>query len=168
MQIKNNSVVSLSYILKQDDANGAVIEVAKDSEPLVFLYGAGNMIPKFEENLGALKTGDSFEFTLTSADAYGEFESDAIIDLDKEIFSVDGQIDEEMLAIGSIIPMRDNQGHMLQGKVVEVTADAVRMDFNHPMAGKNLHFTGVILEVREATADELSHGHVHGDGGHHH
>ncbi len=168
MQIKNNSVVSLSYILKQDDANGEVIEVAKDSEPLVFIYGAGNMIPKFEENLGTLKKGDKFEFTLASAEAYGELESEAIIDLDKEIFSVDGQVDEEMLAIGSIIPMRDNEGHMLQGKVLGVTQDTVKMDFNHPMAGKNLHFTGVILEVREATEDELSHGHVHGDGGHNH
>jgi FKBP-type peptidyl-prolyl cis-trans isomerase SlyD len=168
MQITNNSVVSLSYILKQDDANGAVIEVAKDTEPLVFIYGAGNMIPKFEENLGALKTGDNFEFTLASFEAYGDLEQDAIIDLDKEIFSVDGVVDEEMLAIGNMIPMRDNEGHMLQGKVVSVSDHSVKMDFNHPMAGQNLHFTGKILSVREATADELSHGHVHGDGGHHH
>ncbi len=168
MQITNNTVVSLSYTLKQDDANGAVIEVAKDSEPLVFIFGAGNMIPKFEENLSTLKSGDSFEFTLVSAEAYGEFEAEAIIDLDKEIFSVDGAVDQEMLAIGNVIPMRDNEGHMLQGKVISVTDEAVRMDFNHPMAGKNLHFSGMILSVREATADELNHGHVHGDGGHQH
>lgn len=168
MQIKKDSVVSLSYILKQDDADGAVIEIAKETDPLVFLYGAGHMIPKFEEYLTELKAGDGFEFTLASADAYGDFEEEAIIDLDKQIFSVEGAIDEEMLAIGNLIPMRDNQGHMLQGKVVSVTDDSVKMDFNHPMAGKTLHFSGKIIEVREASSEELSHGHVHGEGGHQH
>ena len=168
MQIKKDTVVSLSYILKQDDANGTVIEIAKESDPLVFLYGAGQMIPRFEEYLDNLEKGDNFEFTLVSEDAYGDLEEDAVIDLDKQIFSIDGIIDEEMLAIGSMIPMRDNDGHMLQGKVVAVTNESVRMDFNHPMAGKTLHFSGQIIEVREATTDELSHGHVHGDGGHKH
>ena len=168
MQIKKNTVVSLSYILKQDNADGGVIEIAKETDPLVFIYGAGMMIPKFEENLGELTPGDGFEFTLLSGEAYGEYESDAIIDLDKQIFSMDGVIDEEMLTIGNLIPMRDNNGNMLQGKVMGVTDDSVKMDFNHPMAGKNLHFTGKILDVREATADEMSHGHVHGDGGVHH
>lgn len=168
MKISNQSVVSLSYILKQDDGNGAVIEIAKESEPLVFIYGIGQMIPKFEENLNALQTGDLFEFTLASGDAYGEYEADAIIDLDKEIFSIDGVVDEEMLTIGNLIPMRDNHGNMLQGKVVNVAQDIVKMDFNHPMAGKNLHFSGKILDVRTASQEELDHGHVHGDGGHHH
>ena len=168
MQIAKDTVVSLSYILKQDDTDGAVIEIAKETEPLVFIYGAGFMIPKFEEYLNKLKSGDSFEFTLGSTDAYGDFEEEAIIDLDKHIFNIEGTVDEEMLAIGNMIPMRDNQGNTLQGKVVSVTNDLVKMDFNHPMAGKTLHFSGKILDVRTATADELSHGHVHGDGGHHH
>lgn len=168
MQISKDKVVSLSYTLKEDHAGGNTIEVTKDSEPLVFIYGIGSMIPKFEENLNALKSGDTFEFMLKSEDAYGAFEEDAIIHLDKNIFKMDGVINEELLAIGNIIPMKDNQGHILQGKVMSVTDTAVQMDFNHPMAGKNLHFTGKILDVREATADELSHGHVHGEGGHHH
>ena len=168
MQISKDKVVSLSYTLKEDHAEGNIIEVTKDSEPLVFIYGIGSMIPKFEENLGALKSGDTFEFTLKSEDAYGAFEEEAIIHLDKNIFKMDGVINEELLTIGNIIPMKDNQGHILQGKVMSVTDTAVQMDFNHPMAGKNLHFTGKILDVREATADELSHGHVHGEGGHHH
>jgi FKBP-type peptidyl-prolyl cis-trans isomerase SlyD len=91
-----------------------------------------------------------------------------MLDLDIKIFEHEGKIDSELLTIGNLIPMRDNQGNVLQGKVVSVNTDSVKMDFNHPMAGKNLHFTGKILKVREATADELSHGHVHGDGGHHH
>jgi len=168
MQITKNTVVSLSYVLKRDDAKGEIIEETKVGDPLVFLYGNGQMLPKFEEHLSTLKTGDAFEFTLASADAYGEMDQDAIIDLDKNIFEVDGKIDTEMLAIGNVIPMRDDQGHMLQGIVVSVGDELVRMDFNHPMAGNVLHFKGNVIEVREASAEELSHGHVHGAGGHHH
>ncbi len=168
MQITKNTVVSLSYILKRDDANGEIIEETRAGDPLVFLYGNGQMLPKFEEYLNALKAGDAFEFTLASDDAYGEMDQDAIIDLDKSIFEVEGKIDDEMLAIGNVIPMRDDQGNMLQGIVVSVTKDMVRMDFNHPMAGNVLHFAGKVIEVREASAEELSHGHAHGAGGHHH
>jgi FKBP-type peptidyl-prolyl cis-trans isomerase SlyD len=168
MQITKNTVVSLSYILKRDDANGEIIEETRAGDPLVFLYGNGQMLPKFEEYLNALKAGDAFEFTLASDDAYGEMDQDAIIDLDKSIFQVDGKTDDEMLAIGNVIPMRDDQGNMLQGIVVSVSKDMVRMDFNHPMAGNVLHFAGKVIEVREASAEELSHGHAHGAGGHHH
>jgi len=168
MQITKNTVVSLSYILKRDDANGEIIEETRAGDPLVFLYGNGQMLPKFEEYLNALKAGDAFEFTLASDDAYGEMDQDAIIDLDKSIFEVEGKIDDEMLAIGNVIPMRDDQGNMLQGIVVSVSKDMVRMDFNHPMAGNVLHFAGKVIEVREASAEELSHGHAHGAGGHHH
>jgi FKBP-type peptidyl-prolyl cis-trans isomerase SlyD len=168
MQITKNTVVSLSYVLKRDDAKGEIIEETKAGDPLVFLYGNGQMLPKFEEHLSTLKAGDGFEFTLANDDAYGEMDQDAIIDLDKSIFEVDGKIDTEMLAIGNVIPMRDDQGHMLQGIVVSVGDDLVRMDFNHPMAGNVLHFKGNVIEVREASAEELSHGHAHGAGGHHH
>ncbi len=168
MQITKNTVVSLSYVLKRDNAQGDIVEETRAGDPLVFLYGNGQMLPKFEEHLNTLKAGDKFEFTLTSDDAYGEVDDEAIIDLDKSIFEVDGKIDSEMLAIGNVIPMRDDQGHMLQGTVVSVNKDFVRMDFNHPMAGNVLHFTGKVIEVRTATDEELSHGHAHGAGGHHH
>ena len=168
MQITKNTVVSLSYILKRDDAKGEIIEETRAGDPLVFLYGNGQMLPKFEEHLNTLKAGDAFEFTLASDDAYGELDQDAIIDLDKSIFMIDGKTDDELLSIGNVIPMRDDQGHMLQGTVVSVGDDLVRMDFNHPMAGNVLHFKGNVIEVREATAEELSHGHAHGAGGHHH
>lgn len=168
MQITKNTVVSLTYVLKRDNANGEIIEETRVGDPLVFLYGNGQMLPKFEENLSTLKTGDAFEFTLTSADAYGEKDQDAIIDLDKGIFMIDGKTDDELLTIGNVIPMRDDQGNMLQGTVVSVSNDSVRMDFNHPMAGNTLHFTGKVVDVRIATDEELSHGHVHGAGGHHH
>lgn len=168
MQIKKDTVVSLSYVLKRDNAEGEIIEETREGDPLVFLYGNGQMLPKFEENLSTLSIGDKFEFTLASEDAYGELDQDAIIDLDKNIFMVDGKVDNDLLTVGNVIPMRDDQGHMLQGTVVSVSNDSVRMDFNHPMAGNVLHFTGKVLEVRDATTEELSHGHAHGPGGHHH
>ncbi len=168
MQITKNTIVSLSYVLKRDDAKGEIIEETRAGDPLVFLYGNGQMLPKFEEHLSTLKAGDAFEFTLSSDDAYGELDQDAVIDLDKSIFLVEGKTDDDMLAIGNVIPMRDEQGHMLQGTVVSVSKDSVRMDFNHPMAGNVLHFTGKVIEVRTASDEEVSHGHAHGAGGHHH
>ena len=168
MQITKNTIVSLSYVLKRDDANGEIIEETRAGDPLVFLYGNGQMLPKFEENLSTLKSGDGFEFTLAIDDAYGEMDQDAIIDLDKSIFMIDGKADDELLTVGYAIPMRDDQGHMLQVTVFSVGDEMVRMDFNHPMAGNMLHFKGNVIEVRQASDEELSHGHAHGAGGHQH
>jgi FKBP-type peptidyl-prolyl cis-trans isomerase SlyD len=168
MQIEKNKVVSLTYELKYDSALGETIEVADKRDPLIFLFGNGGMLPKFEENLSKMKSGDHFEFLLSKDDAYGDFTDEAIVELSKDIFLIEGEIDDEMLKPGSFIPMQDQDGHPLQGKVISVDEKNVKMDFNHPMAGKNLHFTGEIVEVRDASDEELSHGHVHGHGGHQH
>ncbi len=162
MQIEKNKIVSLTYTLKENDANGQVIEITNETAPLTFMYGVGMMLPHFESHLQNLKAGDSYEMILPAQEAYGETNPHAVIDLDKEIFRVNGEIDENMLSLGNVIPMSDNQGNMLQGKVMGVTDTMVKMDFNHPMAGKTLHFTGKILEVREPTEAELEHGHSHG------
>ncbi len=168
MQIEKNKVVSLTYELKYDSALGETIEVADKRDPLIFLFGNGGMLPRFEENLSKMKSGDHFEFLLSKDDAYGDFTDEAIVELSKDIFLIEGEIDNEMLKPGSFIPMQDQDGHPLQGKVLSVDENNVKMDFNHPMAGKNLHFTGEIVEVRDASDEELSHGHVHGHGGHQH
>lgn len=168
MNISQNKVVSLTYELKLNDHSGETVDMADDSAPLVFIYGTGSMLPKFETNLQNLKVNDTFEFTLDPVDAYGDTINEAIVDLPLEIFKIDGQIDEEMLTVGNYIPMQDNEGHPMEGKVLEVNDENVKMDFNHPLAGKTLHFTGKIVDLREATSDELSHGHVHGPHGHHH
>jgi len=168
MTVSQNKVVSLTYELKINDASGEVVDIADASQPLVFLYGTGNLLPKFEANIFNLNVNDSFEFTLSAADGYGEFTQEAVVTLPIDIFMIDGKIDPEMLKLGNVIPMQDNEGHPLEGVVKSVEKDAVVMDFNHPMAGKNLYFTGKIIELREATEEELSHGHVHGPHGHHH
>lgn len=168
MNVSQNKVVSLTYELKLENASGEVVDIATASEPLVFIFGIGSLLPKFEANIFNLKAKDNFEFSLSSAEAYGDFSEEAIVSLPIDIFMIDGKIDPDMLRIGNVIPMQDNEGHPMEGVVKSVEKETVVMDFNHPLAGKNLFFTGSILELREATPEEISHGHVHGPHGHHH
>lgn len=168
MNISQNKVVSLTYELKLNNNMGETVDMADESAPLIFIYGTGSMLPKFESNLENLSVNDTFEFTLDPEDAYGDVVDEAVVDLPIEIFKIDGKLDNEMLTVGNFVPMQDNEGHPLEGKIVEVTDSVVKMDFNHPLAGKTLHFTGQIVDLRDATPDEISHGHVHGPHGHHH
>lgn len=163
MTIDNNHAVTLKYILKTDDANGekVLVEETTDENPLSFIYGAGMMIPKFEEQIKGLKTGDKTSFTILPEDGYGELNPEAVVQLPIDMF--EGQ---ELPPVGAILPLSDNQGNNFQAFVVEVTPEAVIADLNHPMAGKSLHFEVEILNNREATAEELSHGHTHGIDGH--
>lgn len=164
MNVSKNKVVSISYELKVD---GDLIDAAQAESPLVFLYGHGQLLPLFEENIKELSEGDSFEFMIPSKDGYGEVNDQAIVELPKEIFVIDGELQEDLLIIGNRLPMRDSEGNALDGTVVEVTDSSVVMDFNHPLAGKDLYFTGKVESIREATTEEISHGHVHGDGHNH-
>lgn len=168
MKIDKNKVVSLLYELHVGNANGELVEKVDPAEPFVFIFGTGGLLPEFESNLLGKEAGDKFEFGIKSENAYGNIALEAIVDLPKSIFMVNGELATEMLQVGNMVPMRDQQGHPLHGKVLAVEIETVKMDFNHPMAGKDLFFTGEILEVRNATEEELCHGHVHGPGGHHH
>ena len=168
MTISKNKVVSLSYTLRDGSALGSVVEVADENNALTFLYGAGMMLPSFEANLSEMEAGNDFSFLLKAAEAYGEFDPKAVIEVSKQNFAVDGVVNEELLQLGKPVMMQDEQGHRMQARIVGVTGDIVKLDFNAPMAGKDLHFTGKILTVREATEEEISHGHVHGPGGHQH
>ena len=161
MIISKDKVVTLVYQLRVDDINGDVVETVQKDKPFIFLYGAGFMLPKFEENLNDLKTGDDFEFSLKCVDAYGLASEEAVMDLPKNLFEADGKVEEGLLAEGNVIPMQNNEGQKFNGVVVEVKDDSVTMDFNHPLAGDNLHFKGNIIEVREASKEEIDHGHVH-------
>ncbi len=164
MKIESQHVVSLTYDLyvKQEDGNEALVESATQEQPLTFLYGAGQMLPKFEEHLSTLSTGDNFDFKLSPEDAYGELNEEAVANLPKEMFE-----GTDIPEVGAILPLQDNQGNRFQGQVVSVVEDAVIVDLNHPMAGQELHFKGQIINVRPANPEELSHGHAHGPDGHH-
>lgn len=168
MKTGKNTVVTLTYTLREENEKGEIVETVDANKPAVFLIGVGTLLDKFEENLDGLAQGESFAFGLKSDDGYGEVQDEAIVDVPLKAFEVEGEIDNEMLQLGNFLPMRDMDGNLLHGKVTNVGEEFVTMDFNHPLAGKDLHFSGEILDVREATEEELEHRHVHGEGGHEH
>ncbi len=163
MNVAVNKVVTVTYILHANlpSEEKQHIETADASRPLTFLNGVGMMIPGFEKGIEGMKTGDSFNFVIEAAEAYGENDESAIVKLPIEIFKVDDKIDFDMLKIGNMLPMSDNQGNTMNGKVVGVDDGTVTMDFNHPLSGHQLHFSGEIIEVRDAAPGEIEHGHVH-------
>lgn len=165
MIAEKDKVVSIVYELRSGSPEGEVVEALSPENPLTFLYGTGGLLPKFEENLSGLGSGDAFDFLLNSEDAYGPVVESAIVHVPKSVFEMDGEINEDLMKIGNMVPMMDSEGRRLNGKVIAIEGDAVKMDFNHPMAGNDLHFKGQVTEVRTATEEELSHGHVHGAGG---
>ena len=153
--------MALSYQLKVD---GQVVETVKAESPLQFVYGTG--FPAAGIRGEPRRTGQRRSFRIpawTPANAYGEVIPDAVVELPKEVFMVDGKIEDGMLEIGNQLPMSDNQGNRLVGVVKAVGNDSVTMDFNHPMAGKALEFSGTIVEVREATPEDMMTGHPAGD-----
>jgi FKBP-type peptidyl-prolyl cis-trans isomerase SlyD len=172
MKIQDQKVVSVSYTLSVNDSIGQpeeMVEQTSPGKPFVFLFGSGGLIEAFEANLNGLQAGDSFDFLIQAHEGYGLKMDDHVVKIPREAFlDEQGNFDDEMIAEGNILPMTDQEGNQLQGQVIEITEAFVMMDFNHPLAGKNLHFVGQVQAVRDATAEELDHGHVHGEGGHHH
>ncbi len=165
MKIEKNTVTSLTYAL---EVEGELLEETDKNRPLTFLVGKGSMIPGFERQLMGKATGDEYDITIDPEEGYGEIDPSAIVDLSKEIFKVDGKWRDDLMQEGKSVPMQDQNGHPLEGLILEIGDDTVKMDFNHQLAGKTLHFTGEILEVRKASPEEIEHGHVHGPDGHHH
>lgn len=168
MKIEKNKVVLVHYTLTENDANGQVIESTQGSDPLGFIFGVGMMIPDFERNLEGMEAGDNFAFGIRAADAYGEYDQSALVEVPKNMFEVDGKIPDGLLEVGNMLPLTDQEGNNFQGMVAWVGLDKVKLDFNHPMAGVDLFFSGQVDSVRDAEPAELEHGHVHGAGGHHH
>ncbi|MBQ7222121.1 MAG: FKBP-type peptidyl-prolyl cis-trans isomerase [Bacteroidales bacterium] len=159
MTIQDNKVVHLAYQLEVD---GKIEDQASAEKPLEFIFGMGYLLPKFEENIKNLKQGDKFDFRLSAKEGYGEPNPVMIGDLPVEIFMQDGKLMEDIVFVGNIIPMMNQQGGVVPGKVLEIGEKTVKMDFNHPMAGKDLHFTGEVVLVRDATDEELTNG-IHGE-----
>ena len=164
MIVSKEKVISLIYELRLDNPDGEIIESLNADSPLTFLYGSGGLLPKFEENISGLKAGDDFNFNLTSDQAYGDVNNDAIVSIPISAFEIDGKVDTNMLQSGTRIPMQDASGNKLTGVVQNLSGEKVVMDFNHPLAGSSLYFKGEITGIREATDEELLHGHLHYSG----
>ncbi|MEN6589186.1 MAG: peptidylprolyl isomerase [Proteiniphilum sp.] len=157
MRISDNKYVSLTYDLNVGEGEEReLMEQATAERPLEFIFGTNSMLEAFEKQIDGLEQGDTFSFHLTPEEAYGDYDDDKIIKLPKNIFEVDGKIDEEMLFEGNTVPMMDASGNRLMGSVVSIEEDVVTMDFNHPLAGENMHFEGTVMGVREASAEEIA------------
>jgi FKBP-type peptidyl-prolyl cis-trans isomerase SlyD len=155
MEIESNRMVSLIYELREGNSEGRVIEALEESRPMTFIYGSGKLLPSFESQLLSLEKGDNFTFILDTTSAYGERREDLIINLTPSIFENDGKRDENICKVGNVVPMMDTNGNSLTGTIIEISDTYIKMDFNHPMAGADLWFSGSIMDVREATDDEL-------------
>lgn len=156
MKINRNVHITLSYVLRSESHEGAVVETTEDGQPLEFIFGTGLMLPKFEEGLLGLEPDADFKIEIKAADAYGEVFEDRIVDLPKSLFVKDDEFDAEMVAVGNVLPMMDANGNRLDGKVLEVAEETVKLDFNHQMAGQDLYFTGKVIATREATEEEIA------------
>ncbi|MFO8068045.1 MAG: FKBP-type peptidyl-prolyl cis-trans isomerase, partial [Bacteroidales bacterium] len=133
--MNNPKVFTLTYELRSGDAKGQVIEAAGKEQPAEFLFGMGNLVKEFEDNIQNLDKGEKFDFVIKADNAYGQPDEKAIVELPKSIFVVDGKLAEDLLEVGKVVPMKDQQGNPLYGTILEIGEDKVKMDFNHPLAG---------------------------------
>ncbi len=151
MKIEKGTLVTLEYELYVDGFDGELIESIIADEPAVFLCGHEEMLETFEEKLIGLQAGDSFKFSLTKEQAYGDDDEEAFAEFPKDVF-IEGD-DSELPEIGDYVPMEDEDGIVFDGIAIEITDDYVIIDFNHPLAGEDLYFTGKVIKVEEVPAE---------------
>lgn len=159
LTVQDGQVVLMEYSLH---VGGELIDTSAGREPLEFLQGAGNIIPGLEDELYGLEIGEAKNVTVAAEDGYGELDPDAFIDVPREQFPA-----EIPLEVGVELQVQDESGHPMMARIDSVDDDNVRLDFNHPLAGKELVFDVKIVGLRDATDEEMEHGHVHGSGHHH-
>lgn len=151
-----NKYITVAYELYvTEDGEKDLVEKATSERPFQFISGMGTTLEAFEEQLKDLAAGDKFEFTISSNEAYGEYDQEHVLELPRQIFEIDGHFDSERIYNGNVVPLMDSEGHRINGTVVEVKAETVIMDMNHPLAGNDLTFVGEVLESREATNEEI-------------
>lgn len=158
MKAGKYKVVSLAYELRAGNENSPIVEICEENNPCEYIFGAEDIWAKIESELDGKEEGYEFNISLTPEEAYGEKNPQAIIDLEKSVFAIDGIVHEEMLIVGNVLKMLDANGSHINGLIVEVTDDFVKMDFNHPLAGKSLFYKGKIMAIREATEKEIHDG----------
>ena len=159
LKVQDGHVVSMDYTLHVD---GEVLDTSSGHEPLEFLQGAGNIIPGLEQELYGMTIGESKKVIVQPEDGYGTLDSEAFVDVPKEQFPP-----TIPLETGIEIQVTNQDGQPMSARIDSVSDDSVRLDFNHPLAGKELHFDVKVVALRNPTDEETEHGHVHG-GGHHH
>lgn len=171
-----NKYIRADYrLFSVNNGQKELIEETTPSQPFDFVSGLGITLEAFENQIVSLNAGETFDFTLTPQEAYGEYFDDRVVDLDKELFEVNGKFDADHIYKYAIVMMQDGEGNRFNGRVLDITDDKVKMDLNHPLAGMTLNFQGQVLESRETTNEELAAyinalngghhcGHCHGEG----
>jgi len=159
-KIAQNSVVSLNYTLTNDA--GDILDKSENGQ-FVYLHGSNNIIPGLENALADKSLNDEFKVTIEPADAYGEKDDSKRQTVGRDMFEADSPIE-----VGVQFHAQSPEGEMLVITVVDINGDEITIDGNHPLAGERLHFEVKVSAVRDATEEEISHGHVHGPGGHQH
>jgi len=158
LKVQDGQVVSMEYTLRVD---GEILDTSVGHEPLEFLQGAGNIIPGLEQELYGMAVGESKNVIVQPDDGYGILDPDAFVDVPREQFPADIPLE-----VGVEIQVTDENGTPMNARIDAVSDDSVKLDFNHPLAGKELHFDMKIVGLRPATEEENEHGHSHN--GHHH
>ncbi len=157
--VQNNLVVSMEYTLHVDQEE---IDSSKGQDPLQFLVGHGNIISGLEREMIGMKVGESKDVVVLPAEGYGEFDENAFMNVPRNAFPSDLPVEE-----GAELTVRDDAGQSRYARIDAIDGDTVTLNFNHPLAGDELHFNIKVVGLREPTAEELEHGHVH-QAGHHH
>ncbi len=152
-QVDKDTVVSLDYTLRVD---GVVVDTSEKSEPIQFIQGRGHIISGLESQLYGMQVGEQKQVSVSASDGYGEVDKSAFADIPRDEFPPDIP-----LKTGIGLQLRDQDGNVMEGYITEVGEKSVRLDFNHPLAGKDLEFSVEVVDLRSATDEELSHGHVH-------
>ncbi|KPK37247.1 MAG: peptidylprolyl isomerase [Gammaproteobacteria bacterium SG8_47] len=161
MQIANNTVVTIDYTLT--DSSGEVLDSSEGSPGFAYLHGANNIIPGLENALSGHKAGDMLNVSVEPENAYGQRDEDKVIDVPRDRFE-----NADSIEVGMHFHTQSEHGEVQVVRVVAVSDEAITIDGNHPLAGATLTFDVSVKAVREATPEELDHGHVHGPEGHHH
>lgn len=162
--IKENMAVYLSFDLYGKLAAGGeeiILEKVPASSPYSFIYGVEPQLAEFEKKLLDLQEGDEFDISLSVEDAYGPYDEELLLDMDKQIFVVDGKFDDAHVRPGNLLQFYDNEGMPLYGKVVSIGLEKVKVDFNNPLAGYSLRYKGKVEKIRPATPEEIEHGLLH-------
>lgn len=154
MSIRDDMVVTLDYTLKVD---GEVIDTSEDDEPIQFIQGQGHIIPGLERQLYGMAIGESKLLVIPPGDGYGEVDDEAYANFPRNQFPSDIPLE-----IGVTLQMRDQQGEVMNATIAGIDQEIVKLNFNHPLAGKELVFSVKVVDLREATGEEMDHGHVHG------
>lgn len=156
MDKNNNKYIAVSYKLYTvGDGETKLVEETSEDKPFCFISGFGITLEDFEKEIVNVKEGEAFDFTLTKEKAYGDYEQERVLDLDKEMFCINGHFDHDNIYVDATVPLQNEDGNQFYGRVLNITEDKVKMDLNHPLAGKDLNFKGTIIQSREATADEI-------------